>query len=182
MLFSESTELSAFLNKDERLIWTGRPKSGIIFRKSDIFIIPFSLFWCGFAIFWVIMASATGGAFGLFGIPFVLIGLFLVFGRFLIDMKQRRNTFYGITENRIIIKSGIFSRTINSYNLRTLTNLEFTEKSEGSGTILLGPKNPMDPFGMSAGMGWWPGVKTTPGLEAIENVREVYSIITKNQG
>ncbi|NOQ73000.1 MAG: PH domain-containing protein [Crocinitomix sp.] len=182
MIFTESTEINEYLNSGERLVWTGQPRGGIIFRKSDLFLIPFSLMWCGFAIFWVVMASNTGGMFALFGIPFVLVGLFVVFGRFLIDKKLREKTFYGITEDRIIIRSGIFSRTTKSFNLKTLTNLEFNERNDGSGTILLGPKNPRDPFGMSAGMSWWPGMKPTPGLDEIKNVREVYSIITKQNG
>ena len=181
MIYSGSTELSDFLNNDERLVWTGTPKTGIIFKKADIFLIPFSVFWCGFAIFWVIMASNTSGMFGLFGIPFVLIGLLLVFGRFIIDKKQREKTFYGITDTRIIIRSGIFSKKTDSINIRTLTNLEFSEKADGSGTIRLGPKDPRDPFGMMSGMSWWPGVKTTPALSDIQNVREAYNIIIKNQ-
>ena len=118
----------------------------------------------------------------LYGVPFVVFGLLFVFGRFLIDKKLRQKTFYGITEDRIIIRSGIFSRTTKSFNLKTLTSLEFTGRNDGSGTILLGPKNTMDPFGMSAGMSWWPGMKPTPGLDEIKNVREVYSIITKQKG
>ena len=102
------SELRQHLDSNERLLWTGQPKKGILFRTADIFLIPFSVLWCGFAIFWMIMASQAG-LFALFGIPFVIIGLIFVFGRFIIDAKQRENTFYGVTEDRIIIKSGVFS-------------------------------------------------------------------------
>lgn len=34
MIYLEPTELNEFINKDERLVWTGQPKKGIIFRKS----------------------------------------------------------------------------------------------------------------------------------------------------
>jgi hypothetical protein len=37
-------ELQYELIDDEKLIWTGRPGLGIIFRKIDIFLIPFSVF------------------------------------------------------------------------------------------------------------------------------------------
>lgn len=181
MIFSESSELNDFLDRDERLVWTGTPKKGIIFRKSDIFIIPFSIIWCGFAIFWIIMASKAGGLFGLLGIPFVLIGLLLAFGRFFIDKKQREKTFYGITDTRILIRSGIFSKKVDSIHIKTLTNLEFSEKADGSGTIKLGPNDPRDPFGLASSMSWWPGIKATPSLSDIENVREAYNIIIKFQ-
>lgn len=179
MHITQPTEFNDLLEQDERLVWTGRPKTGLILRWTDLFLIPFSIIWCGGAIFWVIMASKASIGFAIFGIPFVLLGLMLVFGRFLVDIKQRENTIYGITEDRIIIRSGIFSKKTNSINLKMLTNLEFTEKSDGSGTIFLGPKNPKDQFSMVSGMNWWPGSKSIPALEYIENVREVYSVISK---
>ena len=35
------------------------------------------------------------------GIPFLAIGLHFMFGRFLIDAKQRANTGYGVTDRRV---------------------------------------------------------------------------------
>jgi hypothetical protein len=37
---------------DESIVWGGRPVSSVIFHKEDAFLIPFSLLWGGFAIFW----------------------------------------------------------------------------------------------------------------------------------
>lgn len=172
------SELRPHLENDENLLWTGKPKSGVVFRQADIFLIPFSVLWCGFAIFWVIMASQAG-IFALFGIPFVIIGLIFVFGRFIIDSKQRENTTYGLTEDRIIIKSGITSKKIKSLNIRTLSDIEYSEKNDGSGTISFGPKNPMMILGN--GMNWWPGIKANPQLDLIPNVRKVYSQIIELQ-
>jgi hypothetical protein len=44
------------LNPVEKMIWTGQPQQGLLFRSSDIFVIPFNLFFCGFVIFWEIFA------------------------------------------------------------------------------------------------------------------------------
>lgn len=167
--------LNSHLSPGEKLIWTGQPKSGIIFRSADIFLIPFSILWCGFAIFWMVMASKAG-LFALFGIPFVIIGLILVFGRFIIDSKLREKTTYGITADRIIIKSGLFTQNIKSLNIQTLSDIEFNEKSDGSGTISIGPKHPMMNM-WGNGMNWWPGMKSTPTLDSIPNVKEIYDII-----
>jgi uncharacterized membrane protein YdbT with pleckstrin-like domain len=117
-----------------------QPKKRIVFRTADIYLIPFSLLWCGFAIFWMISAAKGSIFFAMFGIPFVVVGLIFVFGRFIIDAKLRENTYYGITEDRIIIKSGVFRKSVKSLNIKTLSDIEFDEKSDGSGTINIGPK------------------------------------------
>jgi hypothetical protein len=179
MITNLQNELRQHLNHSESLLWTGQPKKGIIFRASDVFMIPFSIFWCGFAIFWMIGASSAGGVFALFGVPFVLIGLFMVFGRFIMDAAQRANTIYGLTEDRIIIKSGIRNKSIQSVNIKTLTDVEITEKTDGSGTINIGPKNPYNAWGSS--MNWWPGVPVTPMLEFIPHARKVYNQIVELQ-
>src|SRR5215813_8507784 len=96
--FDIENNLRQNLDSNERLIWAGKPKHGILFRTSDIFLVPFSLLWGGGAIFWETTALATNAPFffKLWGIPFVLVGLYLIFGRFLIDAKRRANTIYGI--------------------------------------------------------------------------------------
>lgn len=179
MIRDHRSELRQYLDSGENLLWTGQPKTGIVFRTADIFLIPFSLLWCGFAIFWVIMASLGSIFFAMFGIPFVIIGLIFVFGRFIIDAKQREYTTYGLTEDRIIIKSGVRNRRIKSLNIRALSDIEYTEKGDGSGTISIGPKNPMMIWGN--GMNWWPGLKVNPQLELIPDVRKVYNLIIELQ-
>lgn len=180
MDYNLTTDLQEHLDSNEKLIWAGQPKKGIFFRTSDIFLIPFSLLWCGFAIFWVIMASHGSIFFAMFGIPFVFIGLIFVFGRFIIDAKQRENTFYGLTDDRIIIKSGVYKKSIKSLNIRTLSDIEYDEKNDGSGTINIGPKNPMMMM-WGSGMSWWPGIKATPSLDLIQDVRKVYNKIIEIQ-
>ncbi len=139
--YAIESELSPNLSSDEKLIWAGKPKTGIIFRSSDVFLIPFSLLWCGFTVFWETSVIASGAPFffKIWGIPFVLAGLYITGGRFFIDAKKRANTVYGITSDRIIIKSGIFNQSIKSLNIRTLTDITIDQKSDNSGTVTLGP-------------------------------------------
>lgn len=181
MLRDLKTELRQHLNNHENLIWTGQPKTGVVFRTADIFLIPFSLIWCGSAIFWFITAISSDAPifFSLFGLPFVIMGLLFVFGRFIIDARQRENTIYGITEERIIIKSGIYNKSVKSLNIRSLSNIEYTEISDGSGTISIGSRNPMMLWGN--GMNWWPGLKSIPQLDLIPEVRKVYNQIIELQ-
>jgi len=169
-------ELRSNLSSGEKLIWTGKPKSEIMFRSSDAFLIPFSLLWFGFAIFWETSVIQTEAPFffKLWGIPFLLAGLYITVGRFFIDAKKRANTIYGITQDRIIIKSGIFSSEITSVNIRTLTDLTISQKGDNSGTITLGPTDIR--YSMMQGMEW-PGIKQPLRLEFIEDVKSVYDKI-----
>lgn len=186
--------IQSHLETGETILWAGQPNQGIKLRGQDIFFIPFSLVWGGFAVFWEVMAlsicfvaeegeevpGAIGIVFPLFGLPFVLIGLYLVFGRFLVDSRRRSRTFYGVTNDRIIIVSGVFSQTVKSLNLRTLSDLSMTEKRDGSGSITFGPTHPLASFfgGTSWPTGAW---NTSPSFELVPDVAEVYRIIRDAQ-
>jgi Bacterial PH domain len=178
--FDIENDLRQDLNSNERLLWAGKPRRGILLRGSDIFLIPFSLLWGGFAVFWETSALTTNAPllFKLWGIPFVLIGLYITVGRFFIDAQRRANTKYGITEDRIIIKSGIFRPELKSLNIKTLSDITLTQKKDNSGTITLGPADAR--YSMMQGM-YWPGLKQAPKLEFIENAKEVYDKIVQLQ-
>src|SRR6266436_215662 len=117
---SPSSAVDRQLSSGEKLLWSGQPRAGIRLRGSDAFAIPFSILWCGFAIFWEPMVVRKGAPvfMMLWGIPFVLAGLYIVFGRFIVDAMSRAKTFYGVTNERVIIISGLFSRQVKSLNLR----------------------------------------------------------------
>ena len=184
-------ELSGELSPGEKLLWSGRPRQGFFFRRSDIFTIPFSLLWCGFMFFWEFMALLGvkhNGAHGfgfeiifpLFGLPFIFVGLYFVFGRFFADMKQRQNTVYGVTNQRIIIRTGLFSISRKSLNLRTLSDLTLDEKANGYGVISFGPTIPYySRFGTGSS---WPGSRYAPPcFDMIPEAKRVYDIIRQAQ-
>ena len=74
------------------------------FGPEDKFLIPLSLPWGALAIFWEIGASQVGSALGsIVGIPFALIGLYLIFGRFIYKRWIRSHTRYAISDQRIVV-------------------------------------------------------------------------------
>lgn len=175
-------QLRSELGPKERLIWCGIPKQGVMFRAADTFMIPFSLLWGGFAIFWeasVFKANAPF-FFRLWGVPFVAAGLYIIFGRFFVDAAQRRKILYGLTNERILIVSGLFNRNVKTLNLRTLSDISLTEKADKSGTIMLGPVNPM--YGWMAGTAW-PGMDrmAAPSFDLINDAKQVYEKIRHAQ-
>jgi len=144
-------------------------------------MIPFSILWCGFAIFWEIGAVASKAPFffRLWGIPFVLVGLYFVFGRFFVDAKTRARTFYGVTTERIIIVRGSSSKETKSLPLRTLGEYSLAERPDGRGTITFGPQNPLAQrfsFG-------WPGSNqyAAPAFEMIDQAKVTYELIRRAQ-
>jgi hypothetical protein len=175
-------EINRTLSSGESLLWSGKPRTGFLLRSSDAVIIPFSLVWGGFAIFWEVgvLESNGPGFMQFWGIPFVLVGLYMIFGRFFVDAAIRRGTVYGLTNRRAIIISGLFSRTTTSLPLRTLTDISLREKADRSGTVLLGRPQPYSAW--SSGMRW-PGIgqSTTPAFELIPDAKYVHDRLLEAQ-
>jgi Bacterial PH domain len=169
------------LTSDERLLWASHPRRGIRFAAYDLFLIPFSLFWCGGVLTWAkgVLATHAPGLFSLWGVPFVGFGLYLAVGRFFGDALRRKRIAYGLTSKRIIIVSGTFSRQVRSVELATLGETSLSERSDGSGTIMLGAAS--GPGSLAAGLmarSWAsPSRVPPPMLEMIEYARAVDEMI-----
>jgi hypothetical protein len=167
--------VSRELSSDERLLWSGRPPGGLVLRRGDIFLIPFSLLWAGFAVFWEVGVLLSGGPVFMlvFGGFFVVIGLYIVAGRFAVDARRRAGTVYGLTDRRAIIITG---GRVQSVDLRNLGDVTLRERPDGSGTLVLGPTFPT--YGMIQGVSW-PGISQfmPPTFELIEHVREVHRML-----
>lgn len=168
------------LMPNEKLIWSDTPQKGIMLKASDVFMIPFSLLWGGFAFFWEysVLKNDAPIFMVLFGIPFVLVGLYIIIGRFFYDTKKREGSIYGLTETRAIIISGILGKKTTSLNLKSLPEIQVKARQDGTGTIVLGASNPMQFF---QGSGWPGASNSTPAFEGIQNVQRVKQYIHQYQ-
>jgi len=136
MTLSSEQVLRPELARDERLLWSGVPKQGVFLRRSDLLAVPLSLMLGGFAFFWERSVSTAKDApifMILWGVPFVLMGLYMIVGRFFADAYQRKRMFYGVTDQRVIILAGFFSREVKSLPLSTLSDITFNERSDKRG-------------------------------------------------
>ena len=178
----DGSSIERELNSGERLLWKGRPRGGIRLRGMDFFLIPFTLLWAGFAFFSGFAAFRQALQRGSPAwpalipiVPFVVVGLYILIGRFFVDAMMRARTEYGLTNRRAIIVSGFFSSNVKSVDLRATPEILLSERHDGSGTITFGAT----PFG------WWMqrspwgfgSSSATPSFEMIEDVRSVYKII-----
>ncbi|MEO1645680.1 MAG: PH domain-containing protein [Chloroflexota bacterium] len=111
-----------YLLPDEELLWSGKPASGSIFSAQDIFLIPFSLLWGGFALFWTSSTAGMGAPpfFLLFGTLFVVIGQYLIWGRFVHKYWVRRGTTYAITDKRVFVLNQAFGANLTTYQIDKL--------------------------------------------------------------
>ena len=157
-------------------------------HRADLWAIPFSLLWGGFAIFWEWLALSMGGPVFLafWGIPFVLFGLYLIAGRFWFDARRRSQTRYALTSERVLIASGPGFRRVQSVPLRQLSDVELDEQADGSGSITLGRANagPWSLIGWRTGLmpPSWPGVpKGAPQLEGVADAQRVVQRIREAQ-
>ena len=179
---SSPPEIRSLLTSRERLLWNGRPKQGLLFRKSDAFMIPFSLMWGGFAIFWetTVIKSGAPFFFMLWGIPFVLVGLYMIVGRFFADAWQRTRTFYTVTNERILIVGGLFNRTVTSLELRTLPEMSLSLQDDDKGTLSFGEDQ--TGFGSTFGGRWsQSNQKRPPQFEGIPDAAGVMARIREAQ-
>ena len=171
--------LESQLSTGEVLLWSGQPRGGLFFRPSDMFVIPFSLLWCGFAVFWNTRVWFSGAPifFRIWGLPFLIVGIYMVIGRFFVDAWQRSKTYYGVTAERIIIVSGIFTRKIQSLNLKTLTDVSVTERKDLSGTVTFGADRRASGWSFTMNR----NEPVYPVFDSIQDAKRVYDIIRNAQ-
>jgi hypothetical protein len=174
-------EITATLDRGERVIWSGQPRQGLAFRGIDAFAIPFALLWTSVPLVGAVagVMNPKGNAVALFPtIPFVLIGFYLLIGRFFVDAAQRRRTFYALTNERIVIVSGLTSRSVRSLALRSLEQVEVSERASGRGTIAFG----RSAFGSFVIPGW-PAMRSylPPMFDMIPDVAAVAKLVRDAQ-
>ena len=173
----------------ESVLWAGQPNPNVIFHKEDVFLIPFSLLWGGFAIFWEAGVSGFGGfghhsndqwLFGMiWGIPFVLVGQYLIWGRFIYAAWLKKRTHYAVTNRRVIVVRDGWRREVASAFIDTLPALIKEGGANGIGTLRFTQAE----SSWSTGRGWgnWSGmgVGSTPTFIDVDDAATVYRMVSE---
>ncbi len=111
----------------------------------------------------------------LWGIPFILIGLYMLVGRFFYDAWRRMRTYYGLTSERAIIAYG---RSYKSIDLAACQEIRVEKFRDGRGSIAFGAE---PAFYSNRGLSGWSGQPMVPTLEGIEDADRVIAMIRRLQ-
>ena len=162
------------LQPGEYVLWEGSPRKGIRLQKSDAVLIPFSLFWCGFAGFWEYTVIAGGGPLimALFGIPFILVGLYLLFGRFVSRARSLSSTHYVVTDQRLLF---LYRKNTQFLLYQNIETLEKEQTKDDRGTIYFFPRSFYDH--RTASYRGSTNLLQGRAFEDIEDVERVYRLI-----
>ena len=179
MDISVTERLRLHLLPGESLQWVGRPKQGIVFRAIDFFLVPFSMIWCGGVSFGFYHALTSGQKFPIVVTGFMFsMGLYILLGRFIVDMRLRERTWFGLTQNRAIILIHWFQPSVRSVVVNTIGEISLSQNMNGTQSIVFGSDGARSMRGLHM-----PGTGSTlaPCFEMISDGDDVYKLVQKMQ-
>ncbi len=193
---SASQIMQSDLLKDEKMLWVGQPLAKL-FTGADILLIPFGLLFFCFSIFWLsgalriwhwqsehLFDNLPFSLFPLFGIPFVLIGFYIAFGRFFFKLWKKRNTYYAVTNQRALILCTVPNRSLEAVFINANSTLNKSVNADGTGTISFGSSPPRAAMYANTGMDLFVtagGMALAPAFYDIRDVNNVYELISNQQ-
>ncbi|MEM6587499.1 MAG: aspartate carbamoyltransferase catalytic subunit [Pseudomonadota bacterium] len=165
------TDLSGWegiLDKDEKVLWQGRPDAKVRLRASKLVGVVFGLFFAGFALFWMIAASMAGGFFWMFGLLHFFVGLGVAAGSLYGSSWRRKHSWYTLTDRRAFIATDmpLSGRSLKSYPITQQTILDYDGNDPA--TIHFNHEMRRRKNGQ---------VKVAVGFERIQNGAEVYRLM-----
>jgi hypothetical protein len=164
------------LAEAEVLLWSGRPAPGVRFTARDVLLVPFSLLWGGGALVWEYLALAARAplVFCLWGLPFVVLGQYMIWGRFVADARRRARLVYGLTVHRAIVAREGWPRTVASFPIDARTEISLVESAGGRGTIRFGGSSAVEVARLQRGAPPF-------AFESLPMARDVYQMILELQ-
>jgi len=169
--------IKAELIPSEQLLWAGRAHAVFLLHAYDYYVIAFGLLLCTIAIFGISTIRDSADPYTAIRIicviAFFVMGGYILVARLLLEYRQRRRTYYGLSTHRIIIIADFFHREVISINLDTLSDITLKERRNNSWTIIFGPQQLFNVFQCSYDGIWF----TKSQFELTSNAREVYETI-----
>jgi hypothetical protein len=180
--FDAHAVFGSALIDDEQILWSSQPDPRRLLTAVDLFLIPFSIFWCGFAIVWEYIAirqALEGGSilWPLWGMPLLLIGLYALFGRFVYKKWKRRRTFYAVTDRRVLaLERGSREDKIRAMFIESIPEVKKRAWRDGSGTIVFGSTAYWYDMYKSSGAEWMSGYWATGSSIPFFDIKDVATV------
>jgi hypothetical protein len=146
--------LQSELLPGETIYWSGQPSRHIVFHAEDFLLIPFSILWFSFVIFWEGSVLGIFGSHGdtdlhppisffmlLWGIPFLCVGFYFFIGRFFYADYMKKRTVFAVTNQRVIAAILPKKKVVSTGFLATLPMLQKKVGRNGFGTLRFAPAN-----------------------------------------
>ncbi len=128
MMSAGEDEWDAILSPDERILWQGRPGTGLAFdMKNAKEFLPGALSM-GFSIVWMRATRDGATEMQIIGLLLFLAGLYqLFFAPFFRGYLRRACTFYTLTDKRafVAVDHPLIGRSLKSYKIGPETSLDF---------------------------------------------------------
>lgn len=167
----------------ERIIWQGQPTQGFRLTPQDAFVMPFAVFWL-LIVSMMVLSTFTGETKDVDPLAYIImpvfltVGLYMLFGRFLVDRAARRHIHYFLTTERAVIEGGIFRPSRRSVSLAAAPEIRFQRRRSGRGTVQFGSANM---FGMVPPS--WPGASQSLPLafDGIKDAERIYNLAVTTQ-
>ena len=120
-----AVKFNRYLESGEHIVWCGKALAGKVNVRemgTKIYLIFFATIWTAFAVFWTAgVFRAGGGMMGYFGVPFIIIGIFL-FAKAFTTGKEK--AYFAVTNMRILKADG------HSFEMEYLKNISSVQTNE----------------------------------------------------
>ncbi len=121
------TGWEGILDKGERILWQGRPDTGLHLSAPMLLQAGFGVIFAGFALFWMVAAGTAGGLFWLAGLPHFLIGVGVIAAAIAWPAFRRSRSWYTLTDRRAFIATDLplKGRALHSWPIGPETAITF---------------------------------------------------------
>ncbi|MEJ7654872.1 MAG: PH domain-containing protein [Chloroflexia bacterium] len=184
------------LQPDELVLWTGRPERGAYLSREclpscvGIAVLVQAMIWSAllFNVIRELVLGVLGGTYdvsspaGTFGVGVVtvalgavLFGLYLVIGRYLLGYVRWRNTWYVLTEDRLMIYTGLLGPALRSVPLPRIRSARVRPGGPKVGDVVL---RLYQPETFSRPRRLWAS-RLDPELIGVESAHEVRLLLSR---
>ncbi|MBI1187880.1 MAG: hypothetical protein GC206_11235 [Alphaproteobacteria bacterium] len=134
----DADRFAKHLEPGETVLWTGRPPQGLLLRRADAVLIPFTFLWLAVGV-WVV---APDFIFPVEDTVLILVGGYLAVGRFVADAHFRSTTYYAVTDRRILILGGFRGKSVETIAFPAAKDVVLRLRDAARGTLVFGPEWP----------------------------------------